>query len=182
MKNTLTLLFCLCIIFSSFGLAGSTKQQTAKNELNFVSSKTVAVKEIPNIFRPVGNWFKRLFVRRKGNVDPNDRPIINNVTFSQGEIMAICLMPKSSGDKSCSDLTQSIEISTEAIDPENDTLLYVYKISGGKIIGEGAKVIWNLSGVKPGIYTIIVGADDGGGLYDNVVKKEIKVVECPNCN
>jgi hypothetical protein len=52
----------------------------------------------------------------------------------------------------------------EAIDAENDVLTYNYAVSGGKIIGQGARVVWDLSGGEPGTYTITAGVDDGCGI------------------
>lgn len=60
--------------------------------------------------------------------------------------------------------SRQIEIATTAIDPENDVLTYSYTVTRGKIIGIGAKVSWDLTGVRPGTYTITVGVDDGAGI------------------
>jgi hypothetical protein len=57
-----------------------------------------------------------------------------------------------------------IDVTTIAIDPDGDELIYSYTVSGGKIIGTGAKVVWDLRGVKPGVYTITAAVDDGCGL------------------
>lgn len=177
MKNILSLLFCLCLIFSSLSFAKSAEQQTMKNELNFVSSKIVAENSIPDIFRPIGNWFKRIFGKKREPYEPPP-PSVKNLTLSQIEVIATC----STNNNACSDNAQSIEISTESSDPEDNVLTYVYQVSGGKIIGKGAKVVWDLSGVKPGTYTIIAAMDDGCGGCGKTVTKEIKVIECPNCN
>jgi hypothetical protein len=76
---------------------------------------------------------------------------------------------------------QTIEVLTDTFDPENDVLIYAYFITGGKIVGKGAKVAWYLSDVVPGIYTITAGADDGCGFCGQTMTKEIKVVECADC-
>lgn len=59
---------------------------------------------------------------------------------------------------------KKVNVTVTAVDPENDPLVYVYVVSAGKIVGSGAKVIWDLSGVGPGMYTITAGVDDGCGL------------------
>ena len=184
MKKILTLLFCLCIVFSSFGFVKSAEQQTAKSELTFVSTKAVVENEFPNIFRPIGNWFKKLFgnKQKNGYCPPNAPPIINNVTLSVSEILKEYSTQKSIQNNSCSGVDKTISVSTIAQDDENDVLVYYYEVSGGKIIGRGSKVTWDLSDVKPGTYTITVGADDGAGIEGRTVTKEIKVIECPNCN
>ncbi len=70
---------------------------------------------------------------------------------------------------------KSISVSTKAIDAENDVLTYVYTISGGKIIGRGSQVAWDLNGVPPGIYSISVGVDDGNGVIGSTITKTVAV-------
>lgn len=74
-----------------------------------------------------------------------------------------------------------IEVNTIAKDNENDVLVYNYTVSGGKIIGLGAKVIWDLSGEKAGTYMIKVGVDDGCGICGKWMSKTVVVKECPDC-
>ena len=75
------------------------------------------------------------------------------------------------------DVTSTIPISvvTVAVDAENDVLTYSYKVSGGKIIGQGSKVEWDLSGVSPGTYSITAGVDDGAGIVGNVATKYVRI-------
>jgi predicted metalloprotease with PDZ domain len=76
-----------------------------------------------------------------------------------------------------SNANRTIDVSTEALDPDGDVLTYNYTVSGGKIVGEGAKVVWDLSGVKPGTYTITVGVDDGCGVCGTTKTEQIKIIE-----
>ena len=115
--------------------------------------------------------------RRGREAVVNKFPNVTNVLLNQTEVFATCSINSSS----CSDKNQLIEISTEAADPEGDVLTYSYALAGGKIIGQGSKVVWDLSGVSPGTYTITVGVDDGCGVCGKTVTKEIKVIECPDC-
>ena len=104
--------------------------------------------------------------------------------MSQIEIITKCSSPKSLLSNSCSSKSQLIDVSVEVLDEgsdPNNVLSYVYKVSGGEIIGKGAKVMWDLSGVKAGIYTINAGVDDGIGVFGKGVTKEIKVIECADC-
>lgn len=183
MRSLKILFLCLCLV-SSFGFAESAERQMTKGQLNFVSANTVAENEIPNIFRPIGNWFKRIFGIKQKNAHcpPNTPPIIGNVALSISEITKECSIHKSIQNNSCSNTIKTIDVTTVAKDDENDVLVYYYEVSGGKIIGRGSKVIWDLSDVKPGTYTIIIGVDDGAGFEGRTVTKEIKVIECPNCN
>lgn len=68
-----------------------------------------------------------------------------------------------------------IEVFTEAVDPESDPLTYQYTVSCGKIVGQGEKVIWDLSDAAPGTYTITAAVDDGCGFCGRTVTKEVKV-------
>ena len=75
-----------------------------------------------------------------------------------------------------------IEVATsgESADP-TDVLTYNYLVSGGKIVGSGANVMWDLSGVKPGTYTITAGVDNGCGVCGTTKTLVVTVNEafCP---
>ena len=75
------------------------------------------------------------------------------------------------------DATSATEISvvTVATDPENDVLTYNYKVSAGRIVGNGAKVMWDLTMVRPGTYTITAGVDDGMGIVGKTITKTVTV-------
>jgi len=66
-----------------------------------------------------------------------------------------------------------ISVSTKAVDPDNDILTYNYKVSAGKIVGAGANVVWDLSGVESGSYTITAAVDDGCGICGKYITKSI---------
>lgn len=75
----------------------------------------------------------------------------------------------------------SVAVSTVAVDPENDVLTYNYTVSGGRIVGSGANVNWDLTGVRAGTYTITSAVDDGCGVCGTTQTKTITVAECANC-
>jgi len=57
-----------------------------------------------------------------------------------------------------------VKLKAIACDAENDNLLYTYSSTGGRISGDGAEAVWNLSGsARPGTYTVSVEVDDGCG-------------------
>lgn len=80
-----------------------------------------------------------------------------------------------------------IDVATTAEDAENDVLKYNYTVSGGRIIGSGANVKWDLSQVAPGTYTITGAVDDGCGICGKYHTKTVTVAaadcggdcECP---
>jgi hypothetical protein len=77
---------------------------------------------------------------------------------------------------------KKISVDVSATDAENDVLTYIYKVSGGKIIGQGSRVLWDLSDVKPGTYTITAGIDDGAGIKSEMTTKTVVIKECPDCS
>lgn len=119
---------------------------------------------------------------KKAIIDYNEWANVVNLTLDKTEITAHCDSPDTPQSKSCSDGVKKISVSTVAVDPENDVLTYFYKVSGGKIIGQGANVVWDLTGVKAGTYTITAGADDSCGICGKYITKTIMVRECPDCS
>lgn len=79
--------------------------------------------------------------------------------------------------QTCNESTM-INVSTLAVDVDNDPLVYNYTVSGGRIVGSGKDVQWDLSGVSPGTYTITAGVDDGCGPCGQTQTKTITIAEC----
>ncbi len=79
--------------------------------------------------------------------------------------------------QTCNDNT-TVNVTTTAFDTEGDVLTYNYTVSGGRVIGSGANVQWDLSGVSPGTYTITAGVDDGCGFCGQTQTQTITVAEC----
>lgn len=79
--------------------------------------------------------------------------------------------------QSCNEST-SVSVSTTAVDKENDVLTYNYTVSGGRIVGTGANVTWDMSGLAPGSYTITAGVDDGCGLCGTTQTQTVVVAAC----
>lgn len=74
-----------------------------------------------------------------------------------------------------------IEVKAESNYPTDYSFVFQYETSGGKIIGTGKKVVWDLSGAKPGTYIITARIDDGCGICGPTVTKTVTIAECPNC-
>lgn len=77
----------------------------------------------------------------------------------------------------CSD-DMTVTVRTTAVDPENDVLTYNYTVSGGRIVGQGANVDWDLTGVAPGTYTLTAGVDDSCGVCGQTQTRTITVAPC----
>ncbi|NNE67877.1 MAG: hypothetical protein HKN33_15040 [Pyrinomonadaceae bacterium] len=108
----------------------------------------------------------------------NKPATINSVDLSRTEVTKPCkpgFRPKEG--ETCSD-DQTVNVRTSASDPEGDVLTYNYTVSGGRIVGQGANVSWDLSGVNPGEYTLTAAVDDGCGVCSDPMTKTVKVRDC----
>ena len=101
---------------------------------------------------------------------------VSGLRLSHSQISTKCM----TDDESCS-AKPKVEIATTA--PADVASMYVYTVSGGKIIGSGANVIWDLSGVKPGEYSITAGIDSGTpwGVVGQTQTKYVRILDCPDC-
>ena len=70
-----------------------------------------------------------------------------------------------------------VEVNVTAEDPEQDVLTYNFTISGGRIVGTGKKVLWNLNGLPSGTYTITAGVDDGCGVCGKTMTQSVVVIQ-----
>jgi hypothetical protein len=111
------------------------------------------------------------------NSDPdkmvqNKSPHVTDLVLDQSELHNP--LPKGSPPKwpePWPDMT--VRVQTTAADPEGDILTYNYKVTGGRLVGTGANVSWNLSAVMPGTYTITAGVDDGCGTAEKQLQERL---------
>jgi hypothetical protein len=146
---------------------------------------------IPQGFQPssdphgfiVQAWIGRRNKRQEELV--NQFANVTNVTLSDTTVTLGCrpgFVPREG--TTCNDAT-TVSVATTAVDPENDVLTYNYTVSGGRIVGTGANVTWDVTGLQPGTYTITSGVDDGCGLCGKTETRTITIAECdcvPACN
>jgi hypothetical protein len=107
------------------------------------------------------------------------RPVANvtGVSMSSKKIVIPCPPGKIPVEGSCPDGT-TINIGTSVDNPGNEVLTYQHTVSAGRIVGQGANVTWDLSGVRPGTYTITSAVDNGCGYCGKTVTETIVVEEC----
>ncbi len=75
---------------------------------------------------------------------------------------------------------EKVHITTRAVDPDGDPLTYTWRANAGQVIGSGAAVDFDTTGLAPGNYTITVRVDDGrGGAADCSSSVEVKAVPPP---
>jgi hypothetical protein len=96
---------------------------------------------------------------KAGTLLPNTAPTVE-LKPSKANIVLRC----EPGVEDCAtDLCKLVILSANASDADRDQMLYTYTATGGRIMGDGSAVIWDLSSVQPGSYTASVEVDDGCG-------------------
>jgi hypothetical protein len=118
--------------------------------------------------------------KREPAILPNQPPTAS-LAASATTITLPCPPDRHSSSGSCpTSATGSVSLTTTASDPDGDTLLYSYTVTGGRITGEGANVSWDLSGMSAGTYTASVDVDDGCGCITTATTT-VTIAECPDC-
>ncbi len=118
--------------------------------------------------------------KREPAVLPNQPPTAS-LAASTSTITLPCPPDMHSSGGSCpTSASTSVQLTTTASDPDGDTLLYTYSVTGGRVTGDGANVSWDLSGVGPGTYTASVEVDDGCGCI-TAATTTVTIAACTDC-
>ena len=118
---------------------------------------------------------------REPDILPNQAPVISSFAASTSSITVPCPPGQVSASGSCpTTQATSVGLTTTATDPDGDTLLYTYSVTGGTIRGDGANATWDLSGLAPGTYTASVEVDDGCGCV-SFTSTTVTIANCPDC-
>ena len=139
---------------------------------------------LPSAFKASDDPNGFIFQLWAGHRNPRILPVINrepsgSVSSSNSSIMLPC--PEGSGSDSCSPSgSRSVDLTANYTDPDNDTLLYTWSVTGGRLTGDGRNVSWDLSGVNPGTYTGTVSVNDGNA-HTVSSSTTVTVAECTNC-
>lgn len=115
---------------------------------------------------------------RAPSILPNQAPTVT-LSTSSASVTLPC-EDGSMGESCRSNSNQSVQLSSSATDPDGDTLLYTYSVTGGRITGDGPNATWDLSGVTPGTYTATVEVDDGCGCVA-FSSTTVTVARCTDC-
>ncbi|MGH9871725.1 MAG: PKD domain-containing protein [Pyrinomonadaceae bacterium] len=109
---------------------------------------------------------------------PNQAPTVS-VSSSSASITLPC--PPGTSSPSCTaSASQSVDLTADGRDPDNDTLLYTWSVTGGTLSGDGRAVSWNLSGAQPGTYTATVTVNDGNQ-HTAVGSTTVTIANCEGC-
>jgi hypothetical protein len=109
---------------------------------------------------------------------PNAAPTLT-VSVSSATITLPC-PPGTSSDTCTPSAARTVDLTANATDPDNDTLLYTWSVTGGTLSGEGRTVTWDLSGVNAGTYTATATVNDGNA-HTVTESTTVTVAECTNC-
>jgi hypothetical protein len=115
--------------------------------------------------------------KREPAILPNQPPVAS-IAASVTTITLPC--PPNTKSDTCSAGSTGVQLTTTATDPDGDTLLYSYTVTGGRITGEGANVSWDLSGLGPGTYSASVDVDDGCGCITSATTT-VTIANCSDC-
>ena len=113
--------------------------------------------------------------KRPDGITENKPPDVTEIDLEKTELR---LPPQKEGEPPAGRQNHRdmiVNVVTTAEDPEGDIVTYHYMISGGRIVGTGSRVSWDLSGVGPGTYTITAGLDDGCGVCGKTITRTISV-------
>src|SRR5688500_11941900 len=77
---------------------------------------------------------------------------IEKIEFDKDEVMGSCLPCKPRTPPW--DDSGQVTVKTIVKNLEKVALSYIYTVSGGRIIGKGESVTWDLNGVDPGFYVV----------------------------
>ena len=125
------------------------------------STITTSLRGVPNGFNPSTDphgFILQISAGRRNARTPGDivelPADVTGVRLTTNKIVLPCkpgFVPAEG--VSCPDGT-TIGIGTSVNNPGNKTLVYQHTVTGGRIVGQGGDVTWDLSGVRPGTYTI----------------------------
>lgn len=108
-------------------------------------------------------------------------PVISAIYTSPSLITRPC--PPGSRSDTCAPSFNEVELTAEALvnapDGHFDKLLYRWFVTAGRLKGEGKTVIWDLSGVGSGTYTVTVEVE----YFDLKASgtATVKVADCRDC-
>ena len=125
-------------------------------------------------------------LRATNNPDKRTENKWPDVTELELEKTEVVLPLPEGSPPSYPDYSQSLilQVKTTSFDPEGDLVKNYYTVTGGRIVGDGANVFWNLHKVRPGTYTITASVNDGCGFCGAKITKTITVREneaMPKC-
>ncbi len=134
-------------------------------------------------FGTISSFAAHKFIAPTSTPKPKKIAEIEKIELDKTEVIIPCPPIKSNFLKNhiCYRDERLVKVFTSAKNPKNLALSYNYTVSGGKIIGEGESVIWDLKGVGRGIFTITVSITGKGKVSKKTETQRLKLITCPHC-
>lgn len=84
--------------------------------------------------------------------------------------------------ENCTKNKPLIKVSTIVKNNKDKDLKFHYFVTGGKIIGEGANIVWDFNGEKPGKYSVTVGIGKESVIKGKTITRTLDFSYCPLCD
>lgn len=82
---------------------------------------------------------------------------------------------KLSTDEISGSAKRTVDVVSVISNPNDDPLTHKFIVTAGSIRGKGTNVLWDLTGVSPGTYTITAAVDDGCGFCGRTATRSVVV-------
>lgn len=109
---------------------------------------------------------------------------VESVIFDKDKLWGSCPLPPFPVSEDFASIIkgdQTVKVTTVVKNAEKSDLNYFYTVSGGRVFGTGESVIWDLSSLRDGKYSITVGASASSIVRGKTVTKIIELAERPSC-
>lgn len=105
---------------------------------------------------------------------------ITELILNKTELVAACPAGRLKR-KLCPSGSCGVSVSTVAVAPDSRNVTFNYTVSGGEIVGSGDRVMWDLTGLSPGKYSITVSSSDDGTVFGNPETATVEIKENQYC-
>lgn len=122
------------------------------------------------------------FIKPTATPKTNSSVEIEDIIFNKEKAYLWCPLPDFFSENPCPK-DMSIKVNTIVRNvKKSKNLVYDYVVSGGRIIGEGANVVWDFEGTRPGTYSITVKLKESNKFRGKPVTKTFEFRDCPSCD
>ncbi len=133
-------------------------------------------------FGTVSSFAAHKFIAPTSTPKPKKVAEIEKIELDKTEVIIPCppIEDNRFTNNRCFKEDRLVKVFTSVNNPKKLALSYSYTVSGGKIIGVGENVVWDLKGVNSGTFTITVSISGKGRISKETKTQTIKMTAC-NC-
>lgn len=107
---------------------------------------------------------------------------LESVKLSKNSVPTWCPVAPENSNAICRKQDARIEVASSVKNPNNESISFIYVVTGGEIIGSGPRVIWDLHKAQPGKHSITVGLGEGMVVRGRTITKPVAIEACPVCD